>query len=368
VSTTEIDPIYRELAAKMRRPNSEVLPKILQKLANLEQARVVRELPAPPEEIAKKLGLSKETVEKHIQELFEKGLIQPGKRGWNMAATWGWLHDTMGSADDKYDDDELWDLSVDMTAENLEDLQKLYEKDKDKAAAQPYLQQLMRVIPRWKSIKDIPGVLPCEDVREIFKKPGKIAVTRCPCKRVDRKRECKDEIPLELCVHATTTAAYHLKRKTGRELTPDEAMKLLDQLDELPLVNLVMNTNDVPNAVCNCHNCCCGMFLIRDYTKKHFNRVPFAKSRFIAEVDAEKCSACRTCVDTRCPVGAAKMKHYPEFGEERAYTDPEECLGCGLCVLTCPTGAHKMKLVRPPEYIPALSMPFDLGIDVTQLT
>jgi DNA-binding Lrp family transcriptional regulator len=221
MTVTEIAPIYRKLAAKMHRPNSEVLPKILRKLANLEQARIVCELPAPLEEIAMKLGLSKETVEKHIQELFEKGLIQPGKRGWNMAATWGWLHDTMGSADDKYDDEELWDLSMDMTAENLEDLRKQYEKNKD--ITHPYLQQLMRVIPRWKSIKDISGVLPCEDVREIFKKPGKKAVVRCPCKRVHRKRECKDEIPLEVCFYAATTAAYHLKRKTGREITPDEA-------------------------------------------------------------------------------------------------------------------------------------------------
>jgi hypothetical protein len=26
-----------------------------------------------------------------------------------------------------------------------------------------------RVVPKWKTIKDIPGVMPCEDIREILK-------------------------------------------------------------------------------------------------------------------------------------------------------------------------------------------------------
>ncbi len=46
------------------------------------------------------------------------------------------------------------------------------------------------------------------------------------------------------------------------------------------------------------------------------------------------------------------MRHYPEAGEERAYIDPEKCMGCGSCVVSCPVGVRTMKLVRPAKHIP----------------
>ena len=62
----DLDPIYKELAAKLGQGNSKFLPRILAKLANLEQAKILRELPAPPEEIASKLNLQKSTVDRHL--------------------------------------------------------------------------------------------------------------------------------------------------------------------------------------------------------------------------------------------------------------------------------------------------------------
>jgi NAD-dependent dihydropyrimidine dehydrogenase PreA subunit len=344
---SQVDPVYEELAAKMRRPKSKALPKLLQRLANPEQARIVRELPSSTEEIAKKLDLDKETVEKHIRTLYEKGLISPGKRGWNMAATWGWLHDTSGSANSKYDDAEFFDLAMAMGDEESDFLVQRLEKGE-----LTDIRQYMRVIPRWKSIKDIPGVLPYEDVREIFKAATPIVLINCACKRLYRDRKCQDILPTEMCIVSGRLGQNSLARGAGKQISFDELMKLLDSLDEYPLVNLTENSNRMPVQICNCHNCCCGMFLIHAKTKDRFNLSPFAKSRFIAEVDPEKCTACRTCIDKRCPVGATRMKYYPELGDERAYTDPEECIGCGLCVLTCPAEAHKMKLVRPVEHIP----------------
>ena len=44
---SEIDPIYRELAARIGCEDSKYIPQILAKLANLEQARILHEMPSP---------------------------------------------------------------------------------------------------------------------------------------------------------------------------------------------------------------------------------------------------------------------------------------------------------------------------------
>ena len=343
----EIDPVYKELSAKIGEADSKVMPYVLQALANLEQARIINELPTPPEEIAEKLNLDKETVDKHLQELFEKGLLFPGRSGWHITRSWGSLHDSAGSANPKYDNDDFFDLGYAKSEER--NAISLKEVAEGKVAK---LRQVMRVVPRWKSIKDIPGVLPCEDIREAFKAAEPIAVVQCACKKIDRNRECQDSIPTETCFTIGRSAQYNLNRGAGRELSYDEVMELLDSLDEYQLVHLTGNTNSMPRLVCNCHNCCCGVFHRNTQARELVNQYAVGKSRFIAEVDAEKCKACRKCVDERCPVGAIEMKYFAEFDGEKAFTDPEECIGCGLCVITCPTEARKMKLVRPPEHIP----------------
>ena len=54
----------------------------------------------------------------------------------------------------------------------------------------------------------------------------------------------------------------------------------------------------------------------------------------IAQVDEERCSACRTCVSL-CPFGA------PRIDEERnvAVVEVAKCRGCGICEAACPSGA-----------------------------
>jgi ferredoxin len=344
---SEIDPIYKELAERVSSPNSELLAKILRRLANLEQARIIREMPAPPEEIAKKLGMKQETVDKNIRTLFENGVIAHGKSGWNVHKNWFFLHDTIGSSESKYDDDEFFDLAMEMQHETIKALGKrLKESDK------PTVMQPQRVVPDWKAIKDIPGVLPCENTFEAFKDISPRVNINCACKRLYRNRKCKDEIPLKVCFIAGRSGQVALDRGLGREISHDEYLEIQERANGYGLVHLFPNNSSMPQSICNCHSCCCGQFLISAYTKPNFNIYSIAKSRFVTEVDPEKCTGCRTCVDTRCPVGAAQMKYYPEYGEERACIDAEACIGCGLCVLTCPSEARKMKLVRPPEHIP----------------
>jgi uncharacterized Fe-S center protein len=50
-------------------------------------------------------------------------------------------------------------------------------------------------------------------------------------------------------------------------------------------------------------------------------------------VDAYECTACGTCADERCPMEAV------EIIDDIAVVDQEKCIGCGLCVSTCPAEA-----------------------------
>jgi ferredoxin len=337
---SEIDPIYKELAARLGLGELEQMQRILSKLANLEQAKIVAALPDPyreasaerslevSDEFAEKLNMDKKAVDKHIRELFEKGLLFPTKKGPAMARNFLQLHDA-ALANPKFDK---------ALGRSYYDLWGFFEGP----MRQPLPQDIrpragFRVIPRWKSIENVPGVMPYEDIRSILKSQDHIVLLQCGCKRTHIDRWC--DVPVESCITVGRTAQYHLERGAGRRITYEQALEVLERLDQHPTVNTVVNQREVNQLICNCHYCCCAAIRAA------------AKSRFQAETDPEKCHACGTCIE-RCQFGAISMKYYPEFGGERAYVDSEICRGCGCCVISCPSEAKTMKLVRPPEHIP----------------
>ena len=338
-----LDPIYLELATKLGQKDSKYLPRILARLANLEQAQIVRELPTPSAEIAKKLGLDKTVVDRHIQELIEKGLVFPTKRGPQMARTVEQIHDA-ALGNPKYDaqlGDEYFDLFAEfMDHEILEQMIKIYV-----TAEGPRF----RIIPRWKSIQNVPGVLPSENIREIIQKQETLALLNCPCKREHRKRTCG--VPLQVCINVGRTAQYNINRGAGRKITAEEALQVIEETDKYPMVHISLNQSEVNQLVCNCHKCCCSPLVHMFSQKRHNFTDGIAKSRFEAVVNPERCKACKICL-TKCQFGAIQMKIGPGTGEERSSVDPEKCMGCGSCVVSCRNGARSMKLVRPPEHIP----------------
>ena len=352
---SQVDPIYNELAIKVTKEDNKTLPMVLERIAGLEQARIMRELPNTLEVIANNLALDNATVEKNLQYLFERGLVAHGRRGWNLVNNIVLVKDRVASANHKYDDNELFDLLRKMSLENSDNLEERLKNGEEI----PPVREGMRVVPKWRTIKDIPGILPIEDMREIFKNNPPIVVHDCPCRVVYRARPCKDTVPIDTCLAAGRTGQYFLDRDAGREMTYDELIDFLDKLDEFPLIGTTGNSSRMPRILCSCCADCCGLFVRSAYTKPLLGQVPYAKSRFIVEDNPEECTACGDCTDNRCPVNAISMKEYPGLEGERAYTDPEECIGCGLCVLTCPTEARKMKLVRPPEHIPDPASMFD---------
>jgi Na+-translocating ferredoxin:NAD+ oxidoreductase RNF subunit RnfB len=87
-------------------------------------------------------------------------------------------------------------------------------------------------------------------------------------------------------------------------------------------------------ALCSCCSCCChDLQLMQAYNRKDL----IARSEYIAVIDLEKCIHCGKCAE-RCVFGART------FANDQMQYNAAECLGCGLCVTSCPTQATTMQL------------------------
>jgi len=364
----KIDPVYSELVGRYVEltgqswaNDSKYLPWILEKLMNPQQAKICIALPDPhrdsawgrehlgiTEQFAKDVGLDREMADTYLQELMEKMVVNPTRNGYQLLAGKDVL-----LISDTHNNHKFPELFTD---DYLDLMEAFFEEEIWKAR----MVRLdagernfgMAVMPRWKAIKDIPGVLPAEDRREALKANKKFAVLPCQCKLRARERECGT--PVDVCFMVGKAAEYHLKRGAARELTRKEAFEFFEEMGKYPLVEVGMLVGEDPKQAgggCFCHWDCCEAFrplLFADsrYTFQDFMR----PNRFRATVDPENCIGCGRCVEERCQFGAAQMRFYPEFGEERAYIDENMCMGCGCCVETCLVGTRSMKVVEPTEY------------------
>ncbi|MFC2011242.1 DUF362 domain-containing protein [Chloroflexota bacterium] len=370
----KIDPIYYELAGKVSAwlKESRYVPWILELLMPVDAARLAFRLPDPyrdpswgrehlgvTEQLAKEVGLDTKTADKYLKHLFDIGFLNPTRNGYqtprgSQAGINGLLSNHRKNNEFPKDDlDALLDLEwcyceIEMQ-ENRDTAISTAHEIGDSLTEMGMGMGMIR--PRWKAIKDLPGVLPSEDWREIAKAHERFAVLPCRCAERARGHECG--CTLDRCMVFDRGADIWVNRGAVEYVTLKEILDIYDDFGKSPLFNLGGGGKDAQSSGpgCMCHWDCClattnyytgdSPYDVTDWVKK---------SRFRAIVDPEKCIGCRVCVDERCQFYATEMKYYPEFGEERAYINEDKCVGCGLCVETCTVGVRGMKIVEPPEY------------------
>jgi Fe-S-cluster-containing hydrogenase component 2 len=172
-------------------------------------------------------------------------------------------------------------------------------------------------------------ILTNQQVREILTTSDSVGITECGC----RVSEGNCDAPVDVCILVGMTADDIAKDEDTRQISIEDAHKILDRTTERGLVHITLwDGSHTPYAICSCCPCCCHELLA-------MSRFGYSDqvivSDFIAQHDEDSCDGCGTCV-SRC--------------QFRAFTDAEDgveftsgnCFGCGLCALTCPSDAITM--------------------------
>ncbi|MFX0133734.1 MAG: 4Fe-4S dicluster domain-containing protein, partial [Candidatus Hodarchaeota archaeon] len=179
-------------------------------------------------------------------------------------------------------------------------------------------------------------IMPYEDVINLIEEADIIGLQKCACRtRYDFLGSRKCDHPLESCIGVNDGARFFIERGHAREITKEEAKKLLKEFNEMGLVHTTENFQEGAHSlICNCCACCCS--LLGGITRWDNPRA-VAAANFIANItDLENCARCETCVQN-CNFKAIQME------DDGPVIDKNKCMGCGVCVVNCPQEIIELK-------------------------
>ncbi len=352
--------VYTDMLAHLDYPDSKRLRAILKFLMTPDEAELVAALPGSQQEVADKTGVSLDRVTETLDALFYKGVVFP--RGdfrrrvyFRFTKSIGQFHDsTMADVTiDPRKDNEIFKLWRDF--EENEMFPRMGENLRQRE--RPYF----RIVPAYESIKDLPGVLPYENFPEILKAQELIAAAPCSCRYctegIGEPCILHNEMNDFACLQFNRGAEYVITRGSGKEMSIEEALEFNDRIEQTGLLHIWGNAAVLTGPKMSCQ--CCGDCCV-DAVTADIHGIPrtqsWAKSRYEAYVNQDDCDGCQVCID-RCLFDAIDMVRTEGSKKLKAVVDPEKCYGCGVCVLGCDQASLKMKVVRPPEHIPAPQPP-----------
>ncbi len=203
--------------------------------------------------------------------------------------------------------------------------------------------QLMQVIPIEKEIPNKQQALSYEQVSNIIENSQSFAVTECICKKEKQLLDDGCDKPTEICTVYAPIPGVFDDPDRYRAISKTDAYAVLNKAEEAALVHLTWNVESGHFFICNCCGCCCGV--LRAINELGINAADVINSYYFAEINSDECTACGTCKEERCQVNAIEE-------EDDAYKIiREKCIGCGLCVTTCPSEAISLVRKQPEEIV-----------------
>lgn len=318
---------------------SEAFREFIKLLFTPEEAEIAQYLTVRPQSVSaivKKIGKNREETKRILEEMTKNGIIQD-IGGYSYFLAMAHLLN-MGF---KYSKtlERLGKRGAELYQQFFIE-EKFYKRYESSDAGT----SLTRIVPINLSINHESVISNAEEIHNIIDNcMGPIVITDCPCRNRTETlgiRECKDKFPIGgTCFQVGLFGKYFLRRGEGKELSREEAHKLVDKLAEMGLVFTTENIiSQMHQVICSCCACCCAM--LRGMTRfEDKNEQCTAKSNYISKVNQDLCKGCGLCVQ-RCPFQAVTIKN------EKSFVDPQKCYGCGVCAVTCPTGAIKLHRVE----------------------
>jgi len=350
------DDVFKKLAEHllslgMGYPPGEFLDLILRDNFTPLEAEVALAIPnriiplqtVPIEEIAKSTDLTKDDLEKTLENLVQKGLIyagltEDGQKGYALQQVgFGFPQSFFWGNEDT---DQLRDLSYKVA--------RYFNTATTKEAYGPTPTKAFRFVPVKESIEfDLQSVYPYQIMDNVIEKAKVIALAHCACRVGARLAGGGCDCPTEVCMKFDEMAEYVLNRGLGKEISKDEAMDVIKLSQDNNLVHFVDNAIGDVKHNCNCcgHSC----WSVTRIRKRKIPRDLIMATYFIRETEEGNCTGCGDCIDV-CPVEALSLE------DGMAKVEEDWCIGCGICISKCSFDASRM-IVRPDkeDEIPASS-------------
>ncbi|MBY8994619.1 MAG: 4Fe-4S binding protein, partial [Candidatus Heimdallarchaeota archaeon] len=195
--------------------------------------------------------------------------------------------------------------------------------------------------------EDYSEILDYERATKVIETAECITVGTCYCRhKMEHKGKACDQ-PQDVCLTFNGAAKSLSKHGIAKEISKEEAMKILNRVVELGLVQIGDNVRNEVAWICNCCGCCCEAILA--YKRLGYN--PGIYSNFKPEMITENCNGCGVCVK-KCPIDAIEVL-IEESGKKYSVVDYSRCFGCGVCTRSCKREAIQMirreDLMHTPE-------------------
>lgn len=199
----------------------------------------------------------------------------------------------------------------------------------------------LRTIPIMEAVAPDTQVMPYESVEETIRAAKYISISDCMCRRIKGLLGEPCRHPMEVCFHFGSGCHYFVENGLGRYISQEEALLILKRGKLAGLV-CQLSASQEANALCMCCDCCCGPLRACKALAKPSEIV---NSNFFARVSEEECVGCELCMES-CPMEAISL-------DDVAHVNLDRCIGCGVCAGNCPMEAVKVfRKEKDKEFTP----------------